>query len=273
MKLSYPVLVPDTTAKVMAWCEGYQEAFYTLKKLGYEGIELLVRDPLKVDRELLNELLKENQLSLSSIGTSPMQKEDQLFLMDEDPEKRREAYRRLKDLIDLAAYYQVPVLIGKYRGMEGTQSGSTLNDFKTIMEHAGKWAEDAGIELYIEPQSEDSINNLNTVSESITWIKGLNCNNIKLLLDLYHMDKTEQSITESLLNARNYLGMIHVSDSDRLIPGYGQIPMKAALNTLDKIGYQGYLSMEVKQEPGPVQAAERSILSLNNIMKSSGILF
>lgn len=50
MKLSYPVLVPDTTAKVMAWCEGYQEAFYMLKKLGYEGIELHVRDPLTVNR-------------------------------------------------------------------------------------------------------------------------------------------------------------------------------------------------------------------------------
>jgi sugar phosphate isomerase/epimerase len=262
MKLSYPVLIPDTSAKVMAWCEGYQEAFRTLKKLGYEGIELLVRDPLTVNRDLLDGLLKENQLSLSSIGTSPMQKEDKLFLMDPDQGKRKEAIRRLRDLIDLAAYYQVPVLIGKYRGMVGDQSGCTLGDLQNIIEKAGQWAEDAGIDIYIEPQSEDSINNLNTVSECIAWINSLNCGNIKLLLDLYHMEQTEESIVTSLLKAINYIGMIHMSDTERLVPGYGRIPVKEVLSTLDTIGYQGYLSMEIKQHPSTLQAAELSLLSL-----------
>lgn len=265
MKLSYPVSVPDTSAKVMAWCDGYDEAFYKLKKFGYQGIELLVRDPGTVDRNHLDKLLKKNQLSLSSVGTSPMQKEEQIFLMDPDTGRRKEAFRRLKDLIDLAAYYHVPVLIGKYRGMVGNQSGCSLTDFHNIMIKAAQWAEDAGIDIYIEPQSHESINNLNTVSECITWINDLKCSNVRLLLDLYHMEKTEKSITESLMKARNYIGMIHMSDTKRLVPGYGNIPMKDVLNTLELMEFKGYLSMEISQYPDTVHVAALSILSIKYI--------
>lgn len=265
MKLSYPVTVPDTSAKVMAWCDEYSEAFPALKKSGYEAVELLVRDPKTVNRNLLDELLELNQLSLSAIGTSPMQKEDQLFLMDTDEERREEALRRFDDLIDLAAYYRVPVLIGKFRGRVGDQPGCTLGDLQNIMRKACKKTEKAGIDIYLEPQSRSSINNLNTVEECIAWINESGCKNIKLLMDLYHLEKTEKSVTESLLRSKDYIGMIHMSDSERRIPGYGNIPMQDVLAALEIAGYEGYLSMEIKQYPSSAEAAGLCVLSLKYI--------
>lgn len=265
MKISYPVTVLDTSAKVMAWCGEYNEAFLTLKKFGYGAVELLVRDPRTVNRNLLDGLLELNQFSLSAIGTSPMQIEDKIFLMDTDKKRREEAIRRLDGLIDLAAYYHVPVLIGKFRGMVGNQPGCTLGDLQDIMSKACKKAEEAGVDIYLEPQSRSSINNLNTVEECITWINELGCKNIKLLMDLYHLEKTEKSVVESLLRSKDYIGMIHMSDSERRIPGYGNIPMQEVLAALETAGYEGYLSMEIEQYPSSAEAARLCVLSLKYI--------
>lgn len=99
MKLSYPIAVPDSGIKMMAWCNEYEMAFKQLKEIGYEGVELLVRDPQTVDIRLLDQLLDENGLVLSAIGTTPMQTRDGLFLLHEEERVRTEAYYRLEQLI------------------------------------------------------------------------------------------------------------------------------------------------------------------------------
>ena len=255
MKLSYPVCTPDATEKIMAWCGDYEEAFSFLRNTGYAGIELLVKDPAAVDREELKRLLAENGLSLSAVGTTPMQKEDHLFLMDPDPEIRREAAERLFGLIDLAAEFEAPVLIGKYRGTAKDADGCRLEDLAEVLKKADEEAGRRGTLLFIEPQNASNINNLNTIGETVSWIRENHFKNVMLLMDLFHMDQTEESITGSLKTYAAYLGMVHMADSGRKIPGTGSLPMKEILNTLYGIGYKGYLSMEIKQEPDERTAA------------------
>lgn len=118
----------------MAWCGSFEKAFPFLKNAGYEGIELLVKNPDTIDKEYIKELLLENQLTVSAVGTTPMQREDGLFLLDPDRKKQLEAVRRLYGLIDLAAYFNAPVLIGKYRGMTADEEGRRLTDLENIIE-------------------------------------------------------------------------------------------------------------------------------------------
>ena len=130
MKLSYPVCSPDAAEKVMGWCGSFEEAFSFLKHAGYRGIELLVRNPDTTDRTFLRKLLSENHLQISAIGTTPMQKDDKLFLLDSDREKQKEAIRRLYACIELGAYFHAPVLIGKYRGMVKDVDGCRMEDLE-----------------------------------------------------------------------------------------------------------------------------------------------
>lgn len=262
MRLSYPVCCPDAREKVMAWCEEYEEAFPFLKRAGYEGIELLVRDPDTVDTVLLRRLLEENSLILSAVGTTPMQKEDHLFLMDKDPDRRKEAVRRLYGLIDLGAEFQAPVLIGKYRGMTKEAAGCHLSDLAKVIREADRRAGEKGILLLLEPQNASNINNLNRVEEAVSWIRENRLTHTKLLMDIFHMNVTEESIRESLRKYRDYAGMIHMADSGRLVPGYGSIDMASVLETLDVIGFGGFLSMEIKQDPDTKTVAALSALSL-----------
>lgn len=262
MKLSYPVCAVQTEQDIMAWCEDPEEGIRYLGENGYEGIELLVRDPEKVEKEKIQEILHAYHMQISAIGTTPMQKEDHLFLLSEEKEIRDEAKRRLEGLIRLGEYFKAPVLIGKYRGMVKDREYCRMEDLEEIIRDADKMAGNKRVNLLIEPQNPSNINNLNTIEEAVAWIHKNQFSNVKLLMDIFHMDKTEASITETLKRFPNTIGMIHMADSERKVPGFGQISMKKILETLEEAGYQGYLSMEIKQDPDTRFVAELSAMSL-----------
>ena len=262
MKLSYPVCAVKTEQDIMAWCEEPEEGIRYLNEKGYEGIELLVRNPEQVDKEKIQNVLSAYKMHISAIGTTPMQKEDHLFLLNEDKIIREEARRRLEGLIDLGEYFKAPVLIGKYRGTVEDKDGCRMEDLEAIMKEADEIAARRGVHLLVEPQNPDNINNLNTIEETVKWIQRNGFSNVKLLMDIFHMNKTEDSITETLEKYQDYNGMIHMSDSERKVPGFGQIDMKKVLETLEEFGYQGYLSMEIKQNPDVRFAAALSSMSL-----------
>ncbi|MFT4107685.1 MAG: sugar phosphate isomerase/epimerase family protein [Lacrimispora sp.] len=258
MKLSYPVAVPDAGVKVMAWCDEFETVFYQLKKMGYEGIELLVRDPQTVDISLLDRLLEDNGLVLSAIGTTPMQTKDGLFLMHQEEAVRQEALKRLYQLIELAAHYQTSVLVGKYRGMTGEEYYVSLPYLKEVLEGACNTALSYGVDLYLEPQSSGNINNLNTVAQTLEWTRLCGCSNLKILADVYHMSITEPDTGHSIKSMGNALGMVHMSDSDRLIPGCGQLELDKVMKELRDINFRGFVSMEIKQQPDSKTAAQKS---------------
>ena len=267
MKLSYPVCCPDAKERVMAWCGRFDEAFYFLKNAGYEGIELLVRNPDTIDAGHVKELLKENALSVSAIGTTPMQKEDHLFLMSEDGAVRKEAVRRLYGLIELGAAFDAPVLVGKYRGMVKDAPGCRLQDFGMIMKEADAFSAEKNVPLFLEPQSESNINNLNSIGEAVSWIRENELGNVKLLMDIFHMNLTEASIADSIREYAAYAGMIHMTDSERLVPCFGAIDMREVLGALKETGFDGYLSMEIKQAPDTETVARLSAMALTYVME------
>ena len=106
MKLSYPVSAPDSQAKVQAFCGEYEAAFEWLAEHGYAGVEILVRDPAALSVERLDGLLERWGLSVSAIGTSPMQVQDHLFLLHPEEGNRREAMARCRELVRLGEYYR-----------------------------------------------------------------------------------------------------------------------------------------------------------------------
>lgn len=265
MKLSYPVSVPDHNVQVSAFTGDLEKNFKIVSEIGYSGIELLVRDSRKVSAEIISSLLDKYNLELSAIGTSPMQIQDKLFLLHEDPDNREEALKRCKDLIKLASQFKVPVLVGKYRGNTSEDIHCTKEALKRIFYQICEYAAKYNTNILIEPQNKGNINNLNTVKESLEWIDQLNLQNLGLLLDTYHMGYTEDSIVDSIIKAKDKIGFVHMADTDRMVPGFGKLQIKDILCTLEDIKYQGYISMEIKQNPDSLAVAKLSYEALQYI--------
>ncbi len=64
--------------------------------LGYDGVELAIRDPKQVDFDDLEKMVQSCGLSVSAIGTGQAWGEEGLSFTDPDPSVRRAAIERIK---------------------------------------------------------------------------------------------------------------------------------------------------------------------------------
>lgn len=266
MKLAYPFLTEETKSPLLGVCGEPEEVFHQLKTFGYEGIELLVRDPDQIDVKRLKDAVTKNQLVIASIGTAPIVSDEQLTFTSSKPEERRATIDRLKEVIAFAEQFQCPVNIGKLRGnlVAGHEKASydwMCDGFK----EAGEYAWEYGIDIAIEPQNESNLNYLNTTTETLSFIKAMNMPSLKIMLDTFHMDISEKSIHASIIEAKEHLIFMHFADENREAPGKGNIPFNEIINALNLIDYKGFISMEISQSPTSYEAAKDAIDYVNSI--------
>jgi D-psicose/D-tagatose/L-ribulose 3-epimerase len=68
--------------------------------------------------------------------------------------------------------------------------------------------------------------------------------NLFVHLDTYHMNIEEKGIAQGILDARDHLRYIHLSESDRGTPGAGTVGWDEIFSALKAVGFKGGLAME-----------------------------
>ncbi|MGE4284738.1 MAG: sugar phosphate isomerase/epimerase family protein [Clostridia bacterium] len=258
MKLAYSVPTPDSNVPLLAFCGDFKEDVKIIKELGYDGIELLVRNPRELSIVEITKVIERHNLQVAAVGTSPMQAQDKLTLLNSDSKVMEEALTRTKSLVEFASNFNAPVCIGKFRGNVQANGSCTLAALSEIFTEICAHAQKHHVQVLLEPQNNDNVNNLNSVEESLNWIAQIKCDNLGLLLDTYHMEFTEHSIAAGFLKAKDKIGFIHASDSKRLVPGAGRINFADVLATLNTIHYDNFISLEIKQKPDSKTVAKIS---------------
>src|SRR5512137_920349 len=85
--------------------------------LGYDGVELAIRDPKLVDFDNLEKLTRACGLSVPAIGTGQAWGEEGLSFTDPEPSVRRLAIERIQSHFPAAARFGAVVIIGLIRGV------------------------------------------------------------------------------------------------------------------------------------------------------------
>ena len=83
-----------------------------VSSLGYDGVELAVRDPSLLDVPALEALLRKENLVVPAIGTGQAFGEEGLSLTDPDEQIRLKAIDRIKAQVRLARRLGAVVIIG-----------------------------------------------------------------------------------------------------------------------------------------------------------------
>ena len=108
---------PDVAYGPLALLSGtFEEKLDKAARLGYDGIELMVRDPAGLDWEAVKNLLQENNLEVPQIVTGELFGADGLCLVTTDEALSQRTDRRLRSIVDLAEYLGAMVNIGRVRG-------------------------------------------------------------------------------------------------------------------------------------------------------------
>ncbi|MGI6237454.1 MAG: sugar phosphate isomerase/epimerase family protein [Candidatus Excrementavichristensenella sp.] len=106
------------------------------------------------------------------------------------------------------------------------------------------FANDYGIEMEMETVNRFEQFMINDAAEAVSYVKDVGRDNVKVMLDSFHMNIEEDSMSSAIRTAGKYLGHFHIGENNRKVPGKGRMPWQEMADALKEINYQGYVVME-----------------------------
>lgn len=268
MKLSIVLSTQPASFSALAYKGNIEENIKRIKELGYDGVELAVRNPNELDVDYIKSLLKENNLPVPAIGTGQAFGEEGLSFTHTDSSIRTKAIARIKNQITFAKNFDAVVIIGLVRGIV-SKNEDRNEAYKNMLAAFDECASfDENVKIVIEPINRYETNLLNTVEETLKFIDELGKANVGLLLDTFHMNIEEPNILESIKLAKDRISHFHVADSNRWHPGAGHINFYEIFETLQQVNYNGFVSAEILPMPDSDTAAANNIAHLRKVFTS-----
>ena len=269
MKFSVTISPENPKFSPIVFTRGIEKHLPLISDLGYDAIELHVSDPSKLDLNTLRKNLDKFRLDISMIGTGIAYAEEGISFLNKNENHRILAIDRIKRHIDSFSEYNAKIVIGLIRGNLKNKDKSIISEQNLFIDACNQccsYAEKTKTELLIEPINRYETNFINTVQEGIDIIEKINYPDIGLLLDTFHMNIEERSITESIEKAGNLLRHLHLADSNRRSPGLGHLDIPKIIEKLTKIGYDQYISFEILPFPSSEKSAKDSIDYIRKIL-------
>ena len=271
LKNSIVIGLPEENFDALTFKGDVYENFKLAKDLGYDAVEIAIRDPKSFPVKVLEKAMREFDMEISAIGTGMAYLTEGLSLSHNDREIREKAIKRLKEHLEVAHLIDTIVIVGLIRGKaEGRKNALEL--FKDSMKKVCEFAVSKNVHIVIEPLNRYESDILNTAEETVEFIESIKCENLGLLLDTFHMNIEEKDPVESIMKSKKWLKHFHVADSNRWAPGFGHIDFKAIFQALKDINYKGFITVESIPKPeNAKKAAACAIEFLRRIEKEVGI--
>ena len=228
--------------------------------LGFDGVELALLHAGQVNVPAIRKRLRATGLEIPCISSGQVFAADGLYFTHPDGAIRDAAVERIVAMIRLAAEFGSKVNTGRVRGIihEGETEAAARARYIECLHRCADVAESLGVELVVEPVNRYEINFINNCAEALDLLREVDRPCVRLMPDLFHMNIEDRSFREAFEAGRDYIGYVHVADSNRLAPGWGHMPFDEVFQILSGIGYAGYLTAEILPRPDPDRAAEQA---------------
>lgn len=165
------------------------------------------------------------------------------------PDHPEAAEAHLGRALEVAAELGSACLTGVVYGSIGGLSGSPptereLDVLADSLRRVARRAAALGLALGLEPVNRYETHLLNTAEQTVALISRIGERNLFLHLDTYHMNIEEKGFGPPLRRHASELGYLHLSESDRGVPGTGNVRWEEVFDALAAIGYDGPLVYE-----------------------------
>lgn len=210
-------------------------------KYGLAFVEIPLLEPAKADTGHTRALLEKHGIeAVCSLGLPNDSRPTN------NPDK---ALEFLTLALDKTAEIGAKALSGVVYGSIGERTGNppTQAEYDAVvkvMEKVAAHARKLDLELGLEAVNRYENHMLNTTEQALGVIERIGAPNVFLHLDTYHMNIEEKGQANGILKAGKHLKYIHLSESDRGVPGSGTIAWDEVFAGLAGIGFSGGMAME-----------------------------
>ena len=239
----------------------FLERFDKAAQAGFRGVEFMF--PYDYDIDVLKEKLQTNKLehTLHNLPAGDWAAGERGIACIPG---REEEFR---DGVAAAIRYakglgnrKINCLVGK------TPAGFSVEQIQqTLVEnlrYAANMLAQEDILLLIEPINHFDIPGfyLTGTNQALALIDSVGCDNIKIQYDIYHMQRMEGELTQTMTTWANKIGHLQIADNPRRgEPGTGEINYDFIFKFIDKSGYDGWVGCEYK----PLTTTEAGLSWIN----------
>ena len=234
------------------WAECFSEKDLWIipkaKELGFEVLDIAIAHPETFPTEKVK--AQAEKVGIELVTTTTLNAKTNLI--SPDASIRRNGVASMKLLVDINRDLGSPILGGVNYAGWSCLSGAprtkeewnwSVNCMREVADYAQKTHKDLVIAFECINRFETHF--LNIAEDAVQYCKDIGTSNVKVHLDCFHMNIEEASFEGAVKTCgKQYLGYVHVCESNRGIPGTGRVPWKEFFTALKDIGYTGPLVIE-----------------------------
>lgn len=231
------------------WNADQKSYISKVKKLGFDILEISCAMLKNISREELGEMRDmaraEGVTLTAGYGPGPS---ENLASSDEAVVKNAVAfYTDILKKLEILDIHTLGGGIYSYWPVDYTKPIDKEGDWKRSVKNVrtvGKIAQECGVDYCLEVLNRFEGYLLNTCAECRQFVEEVDVPAVKIMLDTFHMNIEEDSMTEAILLAGDRLGHFHVGENNRRLPGKGNLPWYQIGSALRAIGYDKNVVME-----------------------------
>ena len=220
------------------------EGEYAIKKTaaaGFDVLEILLPPSREIDTAAVRKQLKENGIEAICSYNLPANSHIPFY-----PEK---ALSDIISALEKAKELESPVLAGVLHSGIGVFSGAvkTAKEHETVVQvlsAAADHAKGLGITICIEPINRYESYVCNVAGDVLALIDQVESDALALHLDTFHMNIEEENFYNPVINAGRRLKHLHITESNRGMPGEGNVHWDDLFKALAEVKYDGALVLE-----------------------------
>jgi D-psicose/D-tagatose/L-ribulose 3-epimerase len=225
--------------------EGLHPVLESLKRIGYDGVEVPIFDLDVAEWERWGGRL--DDLGLERTANTVIAPEHNP--VSADPAVREAAYLHMGQVIDCCHAVGAPLLCGPHQVALGvfTGSGATAEEWERSVEHLRRvaaYASERDIMLAEEVVNRFELYHLNTLEQATRFVDEVGHPNCGIHLDTFHAHIEEKDPAAAIRQAGERIAHVHISENDRGVPGTGAVAWDATFAALADVGYDGWLTVE-----------------------------
>lgn len=240
--------------------------------LGFQAIEVHTREDVELDYEGIAQAAAESGCKVGMIITGRLNTEGKCDLISDIPYITKAAIDGMKQYIDMAHKVGAEgIVVGWVKGNvpAGGDRAKYMARLAKNFKILNDYGKEKGVRLNIEVINRYEVNVFTTAEETMSFLEAHpELDNCYAHLDTFHMNIDECDPVAAIRRCKGRLGYFHLADNSRRYPGSGQLDFKTMFETLEEIGYDGYLSIECLPYPTHEEAAKKGIEYVKNILNS-----
>lgn len=216
--------------------------------IGYQGVEIPTFTG-DINKKSLGETISSVSKKMYPIIVGGGSR--QMDLTSNNLQNRKNAYRYIEKLIELCEFVDSELIcgplyapVGKLKLISDHLRNKILDRVASSFKTLSNKLEDSGIKIALEPLCRYDTYLINTVDQAIELISRINSDNFGILIDTFHTNIEEESISKAFEISGKKTYHIQVCENNRGIPGSGQINWKEVKKSLKLFNYDKWISVE-----------------------------